>query len=286
MSASYSVYRQWMRDRRLSTASWAIGSIVIVVATAAFYPSLSSNSDALGSGDSGSGTMSSLMGLSGGINPSSPLGYLWISLYANVLPWTLMALGIALGTAAIASDEDTGALEYLLSGPVTRTQVVMSRCASAVTLLAVVTLLTGISLVVTLPIFDLTDAVTTTAADGTSTTDPGATAGDIAAGTLSSFAVALSIMAIAFLIGAISGRKGLTMGISSAIGIGGYVLYTLSNMTSALEALTWVSPWRWYIDDVMLINGLTTALLLPVATAIVCLLIGWWAFRRRDLQSS
>ncbi len=286
MSASLSVYRRWMRDRRLSTASWTVGTVVIIVATAAFYPSLGAATASIADGDGGGEAMSSLLGLSAGIDPSSPLGYLWISLYANILPWTLMALGVALGTAAIAGDEDTGALEYLLSGPITRTQVAFARFAAAVSILFLVSFLSGLSLVLSMPFFDLTDSVTTTASDGTATTAPGASVADIAAGTFSSFAVALGLTGIAFLIGAATGRKSITLGGASAIGIGGYVLYTLSSMTSSLDFLTWASPWRWYVDDVMLINGLTWDVALPFITAVLGLLIGWQAFLRRDLQTS
>jgi ABC-2 type transport system permease protein len=286
MSATLSVYGRWIRDRRLSTVSWTLGIIVIIVATAAFYPSLGSATASIADGSNSGEAMSSLLGLSSGIDPSTPLGYLWISLYANIVPWTLMALGVALGTAAIASDEDTGALEYLLSGPVTRTQVAFARFAAAVSVLLLVSFLSGVSMVLSLPFFDLTESVTTTAADGSTTTAPGATVGDIAAGTFSSFAVALGLTGIAFLIGAATGRKGITLGVASAIGIGGYVLYTLSSMTSSLDFLTWLSPWRWYVDDVMLINGLTWDVTLPFITATLSLLIGWQAFLHRDLQSS
>jgi ABC-2 type transport system permease protein len=286
MSATLSVYRRWIRDRRLSTVSWTLGIVVIIVATAAFYPSLGSTTASIADGSNSGEAMSSLLGLSSGIDPSTPLGYLWISLYANIVPWTLMALGVALGTAAIASDEDTGALEYLLSGPVTRTQVAFARFAAAVSVLLLVSFLSGLSMVLSLPFFDLTESVTTTAPDGSSTTAPGATVGDIATGTFSSFAVALGLTGIAFLIGAATGRKGITLGGASAIGIGGYVLYTLSSMTSSLDFLTWLSPWRWYVDDVMLINGLTWDVTLPFITATLCLLIGWQAFLHRDLQSS
>jgi ABC-2 type transport system permease protein len=244
MSAAFLVYRRWLRDRRLSTFVWTLGLIIIIVATAAFYPALASSTEALAGG--GSEAMTSVLGLSAGINPGSPLGYLWVGLYANILPWTLMALGVSLGSAAIAGDEDTGSLEYLLSGPVTRTQVALGRFAAAFTVLLVASTLSALSLIVTMPLFELTDSVTTTLPDGTTSTAPGA----------------------------------------SAVGIGGYVLYTLSSMTSSLDALTWVSPWRWYVDDVMLINGLTWSVLLPFAEAAVCLLVGWWAFLRRDLRSS
>ena len=57
-------------------------------------------------------------------------------------------------------------------------------------------------------------------------------------------------------------------------------------MTGSLDFLTWVSPWRWYIDDAMLINGLSWDVLFPFGMAVVGLLVGWFAFLRRDLQNS
>ncbi|MGI9578402.1 MAG: ABC transporter permease [Microthrixaceae bacterium] len=284
MSAALRIYGRWIRDRRRSTIMWTLGLVLIIVATAAFYPSLSSTTGE--SVEESSGAMSALLGLSAGIDPSTPLGFLWIGLFANIVPWVLMALGIALGTAAIAGDEETGALEYLLSRPITRTNVTIGRFAAAFTVLLLVSVLSALSLMASIPLFELGDSVTTTALDGTTSTAPGATIGDVAAGTFAAFAVGLGTMGLAFLIGGVTGRKGITLGISSAVAIAGYVLYTLSEMTGSLEFLTWVSPWRWYIDDAMLINGLSWDVLFPFGMAAVGLLVGWWAFLRRDLQSS
>jgi len=284
MSAAFRVYRRWLRDRVLSTVSWTFGLIVVIVATAAFYPSLGSSADSMASG--GSEAMSSLLGLSAGIDPSSPLGYLWIALYANVLPWTLMALGVSLGVAALSGDEGTGALEYLLSGPVTRTQVIMGRFAAAVTVLVVASGISGLSLAIVMPMFELTDSVTTSLPDGTTSTAPGATIGNIVDGTISAFAIALGLASLAFLIGAVTGRKNIALGGAATLGVGGYVLYTLSSMTSSLDGLTWLSSWRWYVDDVMLINGLNWPVLIPFGVATISLLISWWAFLHRDLHSS
>jgi ABC-2 type transport system permease protein len=283
MNEAWNVYRRWLRDRLLSTAVWTLGIVIIVVATAAFYPSLSGSSGT-GMDLSGAG-MSSLLGLGPGIDPTSPLGYLWIGLYANVYPWMLMALGVVLGVGAIAGDEDTGALEYLMASPVTRTTVTLARFAGMVTTLAVVALLSGLSLVICLPVFDLDESVTRTAADGTKTTSPGATAVDVLNGTIASFAIGLGLAGVAFLLGAATGRKALALGVASGLGIGGYVLYTLSNETASLETLTWLSPWRWYVADAMLVKGLTWNVVLPCITATVGLLVGWWAFLRRDLRS-
>jgi len=283
MSPGLRIYSRWMRDRTRSTIGWTIGLVIIVVVTAAFYPSLAeSTGDSL---ENSSGAMGAMLGLSGGIDPSTPLGYLWIGLYANIVPWVLMALGIALGTAAIAGDEDTGVLEYLLARPVPRTSIAISRFAAAVSILFIVSALSALSLVASIPLFQLGDAVTRPAADGTTVSVAGATAGDVAAGTFASFAIALGVTGLAFLIGGITGRKSMTLSISSAITIGSYVLYTVSESTGALDAITWVSAWRWYIDDAMLINGLSWAVLLPFALATVCFGVGWQWFLRRDLQT-
>lgn len=277
------VFRRWQRDRLRSIIVWTVGIVIVVVATAAFYPSLAGLS--AGELEGGGEAMSSLLGLSQGIDPTSPLGYLWIALYANILPWMLMALGVVLGVAAIAGDEETGALEYLLARPVTRTAIALARFAGMITILFVVSVVSAVSLIASLPIFDLDDAVATTALDGSTVTSPGANAADVVNGTFASFAVAVGIAGVAFAIGAVSGRKGLALGVSSTLGIGGYVLYTLSNMTGSLEALTWISPWRWYVAEAMLIHGLDWEVVLPFVTAAIGLLAGWAVFLRRDLQT-
>lgn len=123
------------RDRpfhKLSTGGRRKVGLVSAV-TAAFYPSLTSTTGG-GIGANSSGAMSSVLGLGGGINPSSPVGFLWSANYSNQLPWLLMALGIALGTAAIAGDESEGTLEYLLATPVTRTEIAVARFADPVTI--------------------------------------------------------------------------------------------------------------------------------------------------------
>jgi beta-exotoxin I transport system permease protein len=277
------IYLRWLRDRLRSTVGWTAGLIIVIVATAAFYPSLASATGQ--SLESSSGAMSTVLGLSGEIDPSSPLGYLWIGLYANILPWVLMALGIVLGTAAIAGDEDTGVLEYLMARPVTRSTVALSRFAAAVTILFAASAASALSLIVSIPLFQLGDPVTTTALDGSTHTAPGASATDVLAGTFAAFAVSIGVMGVAYLLGCVTGRKGLTVGVASGFAIAGYVLYTLSQTTGSLEPLTWVSPWRWYIADAMLIDGLTTDVLLPFGLALVCMVVGWQAFLRRDLQN-
>lgn len=282
MTRTWHVYLRWMRDRRRSTIWWSVGIALVSAVTAAFYPSLR---DATGQGLSSSDTMSSVLGLGTGIDPSTPVGFLWSFNYSNQLPWLLMALGIALGTASIAGDESDGTLEYLLAKPVTRTQIAMARFAGMITVLVIASIVNLVAVAAIMPFVELTDSVTVAAADGTTATSPGATIGDLFVGGLSAMAVGLGSGAVAYLIGAATGRRGLALGVSSGFAVAGYVLYTLANVTGDLEPLTWFSPWRWFIDDAMMVNGLTIDVLWPVLLAAISLLVGWQLFLRRDLQS-
>jgi ABC-2 type transport system permease protein len=280
MSRTWLIYGRWMRDRRRSTLLWSVGITLVSVATAAFYPSLRSTAQSFGEGS----TMSSVLGLGEGVDPSTPVGFLWAFNYSNQLPWLLMALGIALGTASIAGDEGDGTLEYLLAKPVTRTEIAFARFGGMITVLVVASIVNLVGVAVTMPLFDLTDSTTVTALDGTTSTAAGATVGDLFVGGLSALAVGLGSGAVAYLVGAATGRRGVALGVASGFAVAGYVLYTLANVTGDYEWLTWFSPWRWFIDDAMMVDGLTLDILWPVLLAAGSLLVGWQLFLRRDLQ--
>lgn len=282
MRGSWHIYLRWMHDRRRSTIVWSLSIALVSVVTAAFFSSLGQT---LGQSAESDSTTASLLGLGSGIDPQTPVGFLWAANYSNQLPWLLMAFAIALGTAAVAGDESEGTLEYLLSKPVTRTAVAMARAAGMITILVIASIVNLLAVAATAPLFDLTDAVTVTGVDGTTSTAPGVTFGDLFVGGLSAMAVALGSGATAYFVGTATGRRGLAMGVASGFAVAGYVIYTMSNATGDLEALTWLSPWRWFIDDAMMVNGLTADILWPVGLTIVAVVAGWQFFLHRDLKN-
>jgi ABC-2 type transport system permease protein len=281
MSHTWTIYRRWLIDRRTSTLWWSVGIAAMSVVTAAFYPAVK-NAASNGAGGDTSSAMSSILSLGEGIDPSTPVGWLWSANYSNQLPWVLMALGIALGVASIAGEESEGTLEYTLAKPVKRRQIVVGRFLAMVTVLVIASAVNFVAVWATLPLFDLNTAV---AASEASAGGPAATATDLLVGGVAALAVGLGTAAVAFVIGAATGRKGFAMGVTSAYAVAGYVLYTMSNTTGKLEWITWLAPWRWFSADAMMINGLSWDLLFPVALAIVCLGVSLWGFERRDLRS-
>ena len=277
------LYLGWLRARLRSTIFWTAGVAAIIVATAAFYPALKNFfADFQRQGSAG---VSSLLGLTNGIDPSSPLGYLWSNLYSNIVPWMLMALGIALGGAAIAGDEEAGTLEYTLSSTATRSQILITRFAGVFTILFGVAALSGLALLASAPLFNLTGDMTVTI-DGQTVINPGLGLSNVAVGTFTAFAIASAEAGVAFLVGAATGNRAHAIGVATGIAVASYVLYTLANLTGVLKFLTWVSSWRWYISGAMFINGLGWEVVLPFALAAACGGVAWIAFERRDLQTA
>jgi ABC-2 type transport system permease protein len=197
----------------------------------------------------------------------------------------LMALGIALGAAAIAGDEEAGTLEYTLSSTATRSQILITRFAGVFTILFGVAAFSGLALLASAPFFDLTGDKAVVI-DAKTVTNPGLGLSNVAVGTFTAFAVATAEAGIAFLVGAVTGNRGRAIGVAAGIAVASYVFYTLANLTGVLTFLTWLSSWRWYISGAMFINGLGWEVVLPFALATACGGIAWVAFKRRDLQTA
>jgi ABC-2 type transport system permease protein len=163
--------------------------------------------------------------------------------------------------------------------------MLVTRFAGVVTILFVVAVLSGLALLVTAPLFDLTKNTTVTI-DGAQMTNPGVSVSNVAAGTFAAFSVATGVAGIAFLVGGLTGKKGRAIGVATAIAVASYVFYTLANLTGIAKPLTWVSSWRWYISQAMFIHGLGWEVVLPFALAAACGGLAWVAFERRDLQTA
>jgi putative exporter of polyketide antibiotics len=161
----------------------------------------------------------------------------------------------------------------------------ISRFAGVFTILLGVAALSGLALLASAPLFDLTGDKMVTI-DGKTLTNPGLGLSNLAVGTFTAFAVATAEAGIAFLAGAVTGSRGRAIGVAAGIAVASYVFYTLATLTGSLKFLTWLSWWRWYISGAMFINGLGWEVVLPFALAAACGGIAWVFFERRDLQTA
>jgi len=264
------LFRRFLRDRRRAAVWWLLALFGLVAFTAAFYPSLEGNKsldDAIRDLPEG---VRALFGLQEGVSISSAPGYLNARLYSTTFPIVLLIFGIAIGTQAIAGEEEDGTLELLLSNPVTRLRVSIERYVGLTALLVFLALASFIAVVMIGLAVGLLDGVS---------------GSGLVATTAALLCLALIHASTAFAVGAATGRR--TPAISAAAGLAvvGYMLHGVAASSRPLQPLGWVSPWHWYLDRNMLVNG---ASLWPIVLPLVCTVpvaaAGIAAFLRRDLR--
>ncbi|HEX9682674.1 MAG TPA: ABC transporter permease subunit [Acidimicrobiales bacterium] len=263
------VFERLLRDRRRSTMGWVLGMVAYSVFTVAFYPSLRGQTSFDDVYEDLPEAIKALVGTYGEVSISSAPGYLQAR-YFGLVPVLLLIFGIGLGARAIGGSEEDGTLELLLSNPVTRRRVALERLAAVIVLVAVVGATGVISLLALAPPVGLFDGLRLI---------------NVVAATAAATALALAHAAIAYAVGAVTGRRGTAVAVATVIAVTGYLLQGLATVSDAAQPLRWLSPWFWYLRGNVVINGPgPEAFLLPVALLVMVAAIATVQFERRDLR--
>jgi ABC-2 type transport system permease protein len=254
-------------QRRISTIWWGTGTFSLIALTLAFYPAFKDQGEALQkSFDSLPDSAVQLFG--GSTDFFSPVGYLNSQLFFIVIPLLFSILAISLGSTLVAREEQDHTVEALLARPISRSQLLFGKVVAGVSILGLVTVvgflttallcrLTGLHI----PIMNL--AVVCGA----------------------SFMLALSFGAIAFLLTAIGRAKGISLGLTTAIALGGYIISSLAGTAHWLNTPSRIFPFHYYRSEEIL-NGtyVWSPIFILFVFSLLCVGLAWLAFRRRDLS--
>jgi ABC-2 type transport system permease protein len=254
-------------DQRISLPWWSLGLIAVTFMTILFYPSFRDMTEInaiLGDEDS---LMRAFVGDVSDL--TSPEGYLNSQLYYVLIPLIFLAFAITQGSSTIAGEEERGTLDLLLSNPIGRRTVLIHKFASMVVaslLLALAlwlgTILAVLSVSMDIGIIHLAEI------------------------TLSAAFLGIGFGTIALCIGSSTGKRGMSIGLTSAAAIFAYLLNALAPIEDALEPFTRFSPFYYYIDSDPLTNGqdpIHTVVLIGIP--LVFLVAGVLGFERRDLAT-
>jgi ABC-2 type transport system permease protein len=251
-------------DARRSLLGWAVAIVGVGAMYAAFWPSIQTPQmqDALAAYPKG------VLEAFNYDDLTSAAGYLASSVYGLLVPLLLTVFAIAGGTRAVAGDEEAGTLDLLLAHPVSRPRLALQRFAALLLSVTVIATLLGLAMI---------------ALSGPAQFD-GITAGEFAAITLQLLLFGGFFGGLAFAIGAATGRRALTLGLSAAVAV---LAYLANSVIPQVQGLRWtrdLSPFHWYLGGEPLKNGLQLdgSLLLLGATAVL-VAVGTWAFARRDV---
>ncbi len=255
-------------DRRRGMVWWVIALVALVGLQIALYPSLAKNVEDLTAVlEKMPKEFLALFASDDAAELLTPAGYLQTRVFIITVPLMMLIYTIGFGARIVAGEEEARTLDLLLANPVRRSQVVLQGFAA----------LTGIMLAFGLVMF----ATTVVGAAGT---DMQLAVLNIAAIVTHVIVLALVFGAIALLLGALSGRRAMSSGITATLAIGTYLLNQLGEQVSWLKPLRPLSPFYYTFDHKPLQNGFAW-LHLGVLLAVIAVAVGAavFAFECRDV---
>jgi ABC-2 type transport system permease protein len=112
------------------------------------------------------------------------------------------------------------------------------------------------------------------------------TASGLAAGLVMTGLLGLLFGSVALLLGTMSGRRAVAIGVGLAMAVGAFLLDVLAPMADWLEPWQDASPFTWALDGDPLVQGVDLPMAgLLVLVTLALFALSWQAYRRRDIAT-
>ena len=248
-----------------STTIWtcAIGAFIVICLF--MYPEMKSQTDSISSLFSSMGAFSSAFGL-------DILDYGSLKGFYGIECGNILGLGGALfaalaGIAALAGEEKEGTAEFLLTHPLSRTEIVTKK------LIAIIIQITALNVVVYLL------AVGSMAAVGEAVPWK-----EVTLLHLAFFLLQAEIACICFGISACLWRGGIGIGLGLAIAL--YFINILANLTKGADVLKYLTPFGYADGSDIITHGAIngTRLLIGMGLAACGLVLAYIRYNRKDIR--
>lgn len=229
------ILKTW-RDHWKSLLSWAAVIVAMTSIQLSIYPSIVKTGDAAKQFiDAYPEAFKKIFRIE---DYTSGAGFLSTELFSLMLPMVLIAVGVTYGASATAEEEEKGTADLLFTLPISRLKVLASKMIATFSVLVLLSIVVYINIIF-----------------GADIVDMNINAYYIYAATVSSLALGLFFSGLGFLIGAITGKKGVSLGASSAVGLLAFVFYSLSPMVDNFDFLSPFNPFEWAIGGNILFDG-------------------------------
>lgn len=208
-----------LRLRLRTTASAAVGLIVLTAAVGALFP-------AFGNSIGKVNLPTGVNDLLGGGNFASITGWLQTEVVSVYGPLVVAAVAIASAVGTTAAEEEDRILALVVAQPISRRRLLLSKAAAIGVLLFVLagSIFLGLVLAVAF-------------AGG------GISVANLAAVALHLLFLGLSVAALALALGAGTGRRGFSTGTSTAIVV---VMFLLNGLVPAIHAVAWLKYFTFF----------------------------------------
>ena len=246
---------------------WTIGLIAMVVIQLSVYPTVRSSAVGLASFlDNYPKALREIFRME---DYTSGPGYLSTELFSMMLPLIFISIGASWGSNATAQEEERRTADILLTLPISRVRILITKIATAVVAQFVLAIVLVITLALGIRFVDL----------------PLATL-KIFAGALTGVLLGILFNAIATFVGAALGKRSVALGGAIGLAIAGFLFYSLAPLVHTFDRITPVNPFQWTLGSRPLFDGIdwgytSFALLLSAALYVASLFV----FKRRDIQA-
>jgi ABC-2 type transport system permease protein len=260
------IFLKTLRDQRKSFMWWSIGISTLLMLTILLYPSFADSPEF---DDLLHNMPEALAKLFVGevSDLTSPEGYLNSQLFVMLMPLLFLFFSISHGSGAIAGEEERGTLDLLLSYPLKRSRVLMEKFAAMVVIILAFGFVFWFSITVGAVIIGMDISLW-----------------GVAEATLSGVFLGLVFGTLALMLGCSGNNRGLSIGVTSALGVTAYFLNALAPVVNVLEPLQKLSLFYYYIEADPLSNGLDPAhVLVLLSLTGILLAVALVTFNRRDL---
>ncbi len=258
-----------LRDTRRALVWWALGLIGMAAMMIAVYPTVRDNPDLNRMVEDYPEVLKAFIAFGGDLDYVSGAGYLGSELFSFMVPLLLMIAAIGAGARAIAGEEERRTLDLLLANPISRRRLVVEKLGALAAEISFLGVVLWLSLLV-----------------GVEAVGMHISAGHLAAATTSAALLAVAYGAIALLVGAATGRRGVAIGVAGSAGVAAYLVSSLAALVDFLEPVSRTSPFYHYVASDPLREGLAPEhVTFLLALALVAAVLSVLAFERRDLAA-
>jgi ABC-2 type transport system permease protein len=259
-----SIFGKTFYEKRWTIAAWALGLFAMTFFTMIFYPYLKNS----GFEEVVANAPKSLQNLLGNAaNYKTVVGYVDQQIFALRLPMMGMIMAITIFVGIGVGDEDRGTLETLLALPVSRTKAFWQKFAAGAALTAAASVGIFIGVAASFPVIH-----------------GSMNYWNLAQATFGCWLISLAFGTLAYALGAATGKRGLTIGITSGVAFISYMVSSLAPAVDKLSVAQKFTPFYYYNIPAIAQHGLKATNLLVLGGSIaLMLLLSLLFFRNRDL---
>ena len=230
------LYLKTWRDHWRSFLAWSLTLIALVSLQMSIYPSISKNSSAIqGFLDSYPDAIKKIFRMQ---DYTTGPGFLGTELYSMMIPLVLIAVGATWGASASAEEEDRGTADVLLTLPISRTRILISKMAATSTALVILAFLAVANILILKNPVEMKIPTS-----------------KLLAGTASSIALGLFFAGIAFLVGSLGRKRGPAVGVVTGLALIAFLIYSLSGLVDDFDSITPFNPMEWGLGGNPLFEG-------------------------------